>query len=317
MRGFSVAMPERLRLTLIGGFLGSGKTTWLRHQLYAGRFGAAHVIVNEAAELPVDDVLLSAAARLSVLAGGCACCTGRGELVAHLRQLCDARGRGVPFSEIVLETSGLADPGAIVAAVRADPLLVHHILMGEIIVAVDGLNGLDHLKREALGRAQTEVADHLVVTKAEEAPALPRLIATLRRLNPGAIISAAEKGEAVPLPDIAGATAEDLPALDGAAPRPAIFPAVLALDGSADWPTVTLWLSALLHARGDDVLRVKGVIRTPAGRLLLQSVRKVMNPPELLPEQEDRADGSLAVIGSGYRPQDLALSLRFFTSIGS
>ena len=82
-----------MRLTLLGGFLGSGKTTWLRHQLHEGRFKNAHVIVNEAAEMPVDDVLLGQSSRLSVLAGGCACCTGKAELMALLREICDERSK--------------------------------------------------------------------------------------------------------------------------------------------------------------------------------------------------------------------------------
>ena len=59
----------RLRLTILGGFLGSGKTTWLRHQLHAGAYPDAHIIVNEAAETPVDDALLAhGSAALTVLA---------------------------------------------------------------------------------------------------------------------------------------------------------------------------------------------------------------------------------------------------------
>ena len=59
----------RMRLTVLGGYLGSGKTTWLRHQLHVGSFGPVHVIVNEAAETGVDDVLLAAASGLTLLAG--------------------------------------------------------------------------------------------------------------------------------------------------------------------------------------------------------------------------------------------------------
>jgi len=77
----------RIRLTILGGYLGSGKTTWLRHQLHHGAFLGAHVIVNEAAQTPVDDALLGGSSRLSVLAGGCACCTGKPELIALLRTI--------------------------------------------------------------------------------------------------------------------------------------------------------------------------------------------------------------------------------------
>ncbi len=73
------ATETRMRLTVLGGFLGSGKTTWLRHQLHKGRFRDAHVVVNEAAETPVDDALLEKSSALTVLAGGCACCVGRGD----------------------------------------------------------------------------------------------------------------------------------------------------------------------------------------------------------------------------------------------
>ena len=104
----------RMRLTVLGGFLGSGKTTWLRHQLHHGLFEDAFVVVNEAAETPVDDALLAKSAQLAVLAGGCACCDGKADLVALLRKICDDRSRvdsrGSRLERIVLETSGLPIP---------------------------------------------------------------------------------------------------------------------------------------------------------------------------------------------------------------
>ncbi len=319
----SAARDGRMRLTLIGGFLGSGKTTWLRHQLHAGRFRDAAVVVNEAAGTPVDDALLSGAAELTVLAGGCACCDARADLVALLRRLCDDRSRIAStadrIDEIVLETSGLADPAPIVEAIRTDPVLVHHIVVGEIVVLVDALNALAHLRGEPLGRRQVETADRLVVTKIDAAGAEDptRLLATLRAINPGAAISGAIKGSTAPLPDFEGVAPEVVASADGAPGEP-IFPTRLAID-AVDWTAFTVWLSALLHARGDDVLRVKGVVRTPAGRLLLQSVRKVVQSPEILPPQEDdpgREDDTIVVIGRGYRGDDLRRSLAYFAGTG-
>ena len=314
----------RVRLTIIGGYLGSGKTTWLRHQLHAGRFKDAFVIVNEAAETPVDDALLGQSSKLAVLAGGCVCCTAKADLIALLRKLCDERSRtestGERLEHIVLETSGLADPGPIVEAIRSDPVLVYHIMVGEIIVAVDALHALAQLKSEPLGRRQIEIADHLVVTKVDVAEdgSLKRLLATLHRLNPGARLSGAAKGTEAPLPDFAGEPPEDLPDLGGAEPSP-IFPTRLHLGGDVDWTAFTVWLSALLHARGDDVVRVKGVVRTPAGRLLLQTVRKVVQSPEILPEQAEehgREDDTIVVIGRGYDPEALRRSLDHFAKVG-
>jgi G3E family GTPase len=66
-----------MRLTILGGFLGSGKSTWLRHHLHHGLLRDALVVVNEAADVPVDDALLIGSTGLRVLAGGCACCETR------------------------------------------------------------------------------------------------------------------------------------------------------------------------------------------------------------------------------------------------
>lgn len=309
--------PEgRLRLTVLGGYLGSGKTTWLRHQLHAGTFGPkVHVIVNEAAETPVDDALLG---KVTLLAGGCCCCTGRPALIAALRTLCDDRSRegGARFDRIVLETSGLADPGAIVAAIQADPVLVNHILVGETLVAVDALHALAQLATEPLGRRQVGAADRLILTKTDACVPedLAALRATLGQLNPGAAISAAVLGETVALPPLPpGTMPAVLPPLPDDDARGPILPTQVQVDASLDWSAFALWLSALLHARGDDLVRVKGVIRTPAGRLLLQTVRKVVQSPEILPETADAGqDNRIVFIGRGYRPEDLTRSLYHF-----
>ena len=306
----------RLRLTVLGGYLGSGKTTWLRHQLHAGSFGPhVHVIVNEAAETPVDDALLG---QVTLLAGGCCCCVGQGALIAALRRICDARSQtgAARMDAIVLETSGLADPGAIVAAIQGDPILVNHILLAETLVAVDALHAVSQLTTEPLGRRQVGAADWLILTKTDAcAPAdLAALRATLAMLNPGATVTAAILGEAVALPALLpGTKASPLPPLPDEDARGPILPTQIEVGPDIDWSAFALWLSALLHARGDDLVRVKGVIRTPAGRLLLQTVRRVVQSPEILPDQPDQGqDNRIVFIGRGYRPADLGRSLHQF-----
>jgi G3E family GTPase len=316
----------RMRLTVLGGFLGSGKTTWLRHQLHHGSLKDAFVVVNEVAETPVDGVLLQGSPRLAVLAGGCACCEIRSELLALLREIADANIRDESARpgvvRILLETSGLADPGSIVEGIRADPVLVHHILVSDVVVAVDGVYGLEQLRREPLGRRQVEVADRLVVTKIDVADdtALTHLLATLHMLNPGAEISGAIRGSEASLPAVGGAAVEALPELSGAVAMAPIFATKLSMDDPIDWTAFSIWLSALLHARGDDILRVKGVVRTPSGRLLLQSVRRIVQSPEILPDDEpanSREDNNIVVIGRGYASQDLFRSLRYFACGGT
>jgi len=273
-------------LTILGGFLGAGKSTWLRHQLFAGAFKDFHVIVNEAAETPVDNLLLTGAASLHVLAGGCACCEGLRDLLDHLRTLCN---RPLARPGIVLETSGLAEPGVIAEALARDPILGRRITVERVVVLVDALHGLDQLRSEPLARAQTEVAGTLVITKPVAAiDALPSLVATLRRINPGAGLSAAEFGMPCDLPDIPASPV----ALPELAEREAIRPHRLNVGVEGGWIALSTWLSALLAARGQDVVRVKGVVRTPAGRLLLQSVQRSVQAPEILPETD--APGAVA-----------------------
>lgn len=310
----------RLRMTLLGGFLGSGKTTWLRHQLHEGRFQNAYIVVNEAAEMPVDDALLGKARRLIVLSGGCACCEGKQALLQALRSICNERSSLTQDrpEEIVLETSGLADPGSIADAIRNDVMLGFHIILSDIIVASDALHGLAQLAGDRLARQQIEVAGRIIITKVDQSKQedLRLQIATLRQLNPEALISGTANGNVADLPPVGGIKPLELP---DTCERAAIFPTVLKVEEPADWTALTVWLSALLHARGNDVVRVKGVIRTPAGRLLLQSVRKVMQSPEILPEQSadgGRKDNTLVVIGSGYAPEDLKLSLLAFVRAG-
>jgi G3E family GTPase len=170
---------------------------------------------------------------------------------------------------------------------------------------------------DARWRGRTSHRTCSCITCAARRPgALGRLLATLRSLNPGASIAGAAKGLASDLPPADDAEPEALPDLPDATARPPIFPTRLAIKQTVDWTAFAVWLSALLHARGDDVLRVKGVVRTPAGRLLLlQSVRKVVQSPEILPDQPDeggREDNTIVVIGRGYRADDLRRSLAHF-----
>jgi G3E family GTPase len=275
----------RLPLVIVGGFLGAGKSTWLRHQLHHAHFGRAHVLVNEAAATPVDDLLLSNAQSLEVLAGGCACCEGRAALRNALLALCNHldSATGDPVDRIVLETSGLADPGAIAAAIAQDPVLGRRIAIEKTIVLVDARDGEDQLATEPLARAQAEAADAIVVTKPGQASAgaRARLAAILAQLAPGAALSWAEYGvpadipvDQIEPPQIAAPETQAKP----------IQPHRLDTSG-ATWVAMSAWLSAVIAARGDSIVRVKGVMRTPAGRLLLQSVRKHVQPAEILPER--------------------------------
>lgn len=298
---------NRLPLTILGGWLGAGKTTWLRHQLHEGL--QAHVMVNEAAGVAVDDALLSQAQGVTVLAGGCACCDGLHHLVAALRALADRRSSGEVVPEIILETSGLADPAAIITALTDDPILARHFRLTGTTVLVDAANGAAELAAGTLAIAQIRAATALILTKTDAAPpvATARLAATLAALNPLATLSAAVAGIAVPLSDH---VADPLPLGQS---MHVVTAVTLPIPKDADWASLSLWLSALLHAHGDRLIRLKGVVQTPAGRLLIQTVRKTVQPPEMLPDGLG-SDDVLAVIGESPDLAALQASLARFLS---
>ncbi|MEL6806619.1 MAG: GTP-binding protein [Pseudomonadota bacterium] len=310
----------RLRLTILGGFLGSGKTTWLRHQLHTDAYGNVHVIVNEAADAPVDDALLARADQVTLLAGACACCAGQDALITTLLAICDRRsGDDDPATRgehIVLETSGLADPGAILSLIQGHPILARQIVVAETVVIVDALNAGEQVQSETLSRKQIEAADRLILTKTDTARAdqVARLRATLASIAPAAQQSGALFGSDATLPDYDAATTK--PYSLAVQPETPIHASQLDLGPAPDWTAFTVWLSALLHARGDQIVRVKGVVRTPAGRLLVQTVRKSVQSPEILPDSAMGVptDNSIAVIGRGFTQEQLCESLAHFSA---
>ena len=282
---------NRLRLTILGGFLGAGKSTWLRHQLFAKTYDEPHVIVNEVASHAVDDTLLAGAHRLDVLAGGCVCCDQKEQMIALLHRICNERSRkqgGPATRHLVFEMSGVADPAQVMSAIQNDPILTRHIVLEEIIVIVDALHGVEQLTTEVLSRRQIEAADQILIAKSDccEAQAIGDLIATLKQINPTPDFHACAFGVEQPLPDLSSTQPVLLPDLDDDEEPLSSWPLNLddyGPDGE-NWVGFSVWLSAMLHTHGDRMVRVKGVVRTLTGRLLLQSVRKVMQTPEILPD---------------------------------
>jgi G3E family GTPase len=308
----------RFLLTILGGFLGAGKTTWLRHHLQSGVFRDAIVVVNEAASAAVDHLLLGSANRIHVLAGGCACCEGREELLGLLREV-SGSARGVETSEprrIVLETSGLADPQSILAAIGSDQGISRCIEVSEVIVIVDAVNGAELLRDEALARLQISCADCLIVAKTDavESQDVVRLLDAMRRLNPTAVRFGAVRGVEAPLPDVEASVSREQREPQNDQDAGPVFASQVRL-GNATWPVFAVWLSALLHARGNELLRIKGIVHAPTGRLLIQAVRRQVQPPETLPGPIDEADGTLVVFGRGYSSEILQGSLDAFAEV--
>jgi G3E family GTPase len=311
---------NRLQLTILGGFLGAGKSTWLRHHLYAETFEKPHVIVNEVASHAVDDTLLHGAAQIDVLSGGCVCCDKQEAALMLLHQICNDRTRKQtqPQSRhLIFEMSGVADPGAVIAAIQADPILARHIALKEIVVIVDAIHGQAQLQSETLARVQIEAADRILISKTDSCSVahLASLHATLRAINAATKVQASHFGTEATLPTL---PATPTPELLKLAPHAPLNSQSIDLsqfsENAGIWVGLSVWLSAMLYAHGDQLVRVKGVIQTPNGRLLLQSVRKTMQSPERIPDEfqtkHNGRDNSLVIIGRGLDPVRNLTSLR-------
>ena len=296
---------------LITGFLGSGKTTLLQRALASPVFANTAVVVNEFGEVALDHLLLQRVdSDTVVLSTGCVCCTLRSDLGAALRELFDKRERGrvPPFDRLVLETTGLADPAPILFTLTADPVLRHHFRLGSVVTTIDAVNGMQHLVRHLESVKQVAVADRLVLTKTDlvDRASVEALRAAVNRYNPTAPL--------FEMPDASLAldrlfTAETFDSSPRIGDSPSVKRAPVRSSGACeggeaidrhvrditsvslivgvplDWTAFGMWLTMLLHAHGDDVLRVKGIlqIRGVPTPVVIHGIHHLVHPPTSLP----------------------------------
>lgn len=301
---------------LVTGFLGSGKTTLLSRLLERPELGETAVIVNELGEVGIDHHLLRRVdERTVVLSSGCVCCVLRGDLSDELRDLLDRRDAGeIPrFRRVVIETTGVARPSPIVQTLLADPLLPHHYSLDAIVATVDGVHGL----RGPEALQQVAAADTLVVTKSDlaEEEELDVLEAELARLNPAARTVRASFGDVAAELLLSGSDRDvrEVPTeSNGHAHGPQAV--VLTLDRAIDWTAFGIWLTMLLHTRGAEILRIKGLLDVgDDGPLLVNCVQHAVYPPlhlETWPDEDRRS--RLVVIGHDVDRDALERSLRAF-----
>jgi G3E family GTPase len=313
-------------VTVVTGFLGSGKTTLLGRVLSEPSMSNTAVLVNEFGEVGLDHHLLRRVdERAVLLGGGCVCCTTREDLVEALLELLDLDQRGeIPrLDRVVVETTGLADPAPILHTIFADPVLQHHFSVDLVLTTVDAINGDLHLDRNPESVKQVAAADKIVVTKTDVAEPDPvrGLLSRLGAINPSASVLEAAFGETdageLFRPDGVGSRA--MPEPYAAEPHDAgeTHSVSLTFDGSVDWTAFGIWLSMLLHARGEDVLRVKGFLDVgERGPVVVNGVQHTIHPPEHLDRWPDENHRSRIVfITKGIRSEELLGSLEAFRGL--
>jgi G3E family GTPase len=281
------ARGARIPVTVVTGFLGAGKTTLVRRFLNTPEGRGTAVIINEYGAVGIDDALVRGTAdEVALLGNGCLCCTTRSDLELTLRRLFTERGRGeVPaFARIVIETSGLADPGPVLQTFASDRALGGEFFIEVLVAVVDAVGGLATLEWAAEARKQVILADRIVVSKTDlaEPAAVARLTERLAALNPRAAIEIAVDGALDPRCLIeAGAPRERSGFIAEAEHSDGILSFVLSESAALSWDVFSRALETLIALRGGDLLRVKGFLDIEGcrGPVLVQVVQHLAHPP--------------------------------------
>ena len=304
-------MPDtQIPVTVLTGYLGAGKTTLLNRILTENHGKRYAVIVNEFGEIGIDnDLILNTDEELFEMNNGCICCTVRGDLIRTLHGLLQKGGN---FDAIVVETTGLADPGPVAQTFFVDGYLRSKTELDSVTTVVDAKHITQRLNDSREAIEQIAFADQIVLNKTElvSEDELRAVEARLRRLNPLAPIHRAVRSN-VALDAILARGGFDLNRITELEPdflKPAhgeaghvhdehcghdhghdhdhhdhehddgIQSVALTLHTPIDRRKIARWLTALVKKQGPDILRAKGIIdvKDNPRRLVFQAVHMIL-----------------------------------------
>jgi len=302
----------QIPVTVLTGYLGAGKTTLLNRILTENHGKKYAVVVNEFGEIGIDnDLVVDADEEVFEMNNGCVCCTVRGDLIRIVGGLMRRKGG---FDGIIVETTGLADPGPVAQTFFVDDEVKAKTTLDSVTTVVDAKHVLLRLADSKEAVEQIAFADQIVLNKTDlvTEDELKAVESRLRRLNPLAPIHRAVKSN-VPLDAILGRGAFDLQRITEIDPEflnPAhgepghvhdehcdhdhghdhhhgghahedqsIKGVALTLDRPVDGTKVTRWLNEVLQAQGPDILRAKGIIDVEGEdrRLVFQAVHMILD----------------------------------------
>lgn len=289
----------RVPITLVTGYLGSGKTTLLNGLLRSPQFADSVVIINEYGEAPLDHLLVEhISENIRLLDTGCLCCTVRGDLVDTLADLATRRRQGsLRFTRAFVETTGLADPVPLLHSVAIDPAVMKDWRLAGVATTLDAVNGAATLAKHHDAKRQLAVADLVVITKLDlsEADRIEEVTRRITLLNPHAAVCSVQAEDLLQQARDLDCTPPrlDLDRLSSLAggrhlhPDQRIGTQTLTLETPIREAEFLEWLHMLAAMRGENLLRVKGLVAVaedPDRPRLVQVVQHVVHPVAVLSE---------------------------------
>jgi G3E family GTPase len=300
---------SKVPVTVLTGFLGSGKTTLLNRILTEQHGKRIAVIENEFGEIGIDQALvINADEEIFEMNNGCICCTVRGDLIRILANLMKRRDR---FDRIVVETTGLADPGPVAQTFFVDDEMRADFFLDGIVTLVDAKHVALHIDESEECREQIAFGDVIVLNKTDLASEsdVTELEGRIRRMNALARIHRAERAN-VSIESVLDVGGFDLTRalemepgfLDPNATHEhdaSVTSVGIHSEGSVDPQRLNAWLSALLRERGTDIFRMKGIVSIAGKekRFVFQGVHMLFDGQEDRPWGEKPRASDLVFIG--------------------
>ena len=287
-----MVQDEMVPVTILTGFLGAGKTTLLNRILREHHGRRIAVIENEFGEAGVDNELLlqGGSEQIVEMNNGCLCCTVRGDLIRILGMLKAKREAGeVAFERVIIETTGMADPGPVAQTFFLDDQISEYYLLDSVITLVDAKHASRQLDDFHEAQEQVGFADRILMSKTDlvSADEVDRLSKRIRKMNPRAPIKQVHFGDA-PLAEILDIRGFNLNAILAIDPEfleeddhhhdDAVRSFVFRADRPLDGVKLEEFLSSMIQVYGNDMLRYKGVLslKDNPHRVVFQGVHMLM-----------------------------------------
>lgn len=322
-----MCLVKNVQITILTGFLGSGKTTLINHLLKNNKNEKIAIVENEFGEVNVDGALLNKDDGVEIveLSNGCVCCNIRGELTEALKELIDKVDKNeLDIDRLILETTGVADPAPIIQTFFIDEVIRERIVLDGIITLVDAKHIEKQLNEHRVVASQIGFADRVIVTKTDliSDEKKDEVYARINAINSKAEIFEAKEGVlpkevwlgigAFELSDTldvsagfykAGASLKDTKFTSFSNKLPTSFSddikSFVLRAKELDIKKIGSLMEELIEEYGNDMLRYKGVlaIKDEENRLIVQGVHKVAGFDYGAPFEDDKRESLMVIIG--------------------